>query len=114
MTLNGYNLAKWYIDDYVEDSLKDRATVYGNKDRAGHMLWLGVPRKLFEEYAVPSPAKDEAMELLKEGKYGTTVFYDKDRNFKRWLLMKHMYHNYFKDYQTYFKVNKEQYFSQNK
>ncbi|MFR0584785.1 carboxylate--amine ligase [Lactobacillus porci] len=114
VTLNGYNLAKWYIDDYVEDSLKDRATVYGNKDRAGHMLWLGVPRKLFEEYAVPSPAKDEAMELLKEGKYGTTVFYDKDRNFKRWLLMKHMYHNYFKDYQTYFKVNKEQYFSQNK
>ena len=110
VTLNGYNLAKWYVDDYVEDSLKDQPVVYGNQDPAKHKLWLGVPDKIFEQYAVDSPAKKEALALLRAGKVGTTVFYKPDMNVKRWLLMKHMYHNYYKDYQKYFKVNKEQYF----
>ena len=110
VTLNGYNLAKWYVDDYVEDSLKDQPVVYGNQDPAKHKLWLGVPDKIFEQYAVDSLAKKEALALLRAGKVGTTVFYKPDMNIKRWLLMKHMYHNYYKDYQKYFKVNKEQYF----
>ena len=110
VTLNGYNLAKWYVDDYVEDSLKDQPVVYGNQDPAKHKLWLGVPAKIFEQYAVDSLAKKEALALLRAGKVGTTVFYKPDMNVKRWLLMKHMYHNYYKDYQKYFKVNKEQYF----
>ncbi|GHN21412.1 hypothetical protein ME784_19270 [Lactobacillus delbrueckii] len=110
VTLNGYNLAKWYVDDYVEDSLKDQPVVYGNQDPAKHKLWLGVPDKIFEQYAVDSLAKKEALALLRAGKVGTTVFYKPDMNVKRWLLMKHMYHNYYKDYQKYFKVNKEQYF----
>ena len=110
VTLNGYNLAKWYVDDYVEDSLKDQPVVYGNQDPAKHKLWLGVPAKIFEQYAVDFLAKKEALALLRAGKVGTTVFYKPDMNVKRWLLMKHMYHNYYKDYQKYFKVNKEQYF----
>ncbi|MCI1659452.1 MAG: carboxylate--amine ligase [Lactobacillus delbrueckii] len=110
VTLNGYNLAKWYVDDYVEDSLKDQPVVYGNQDPAKHKLWLGLPAKIFEQYAVDSLAKKEALALLRAGKVGTTVFYKPDMNVKRWLLMKHMYHNYYKDYQKYFKVNKEQYF----
>ncbi|WP_288748135.1 carboxylate--amine ligase [uncultured Lactobacillus sp.] len=114
VTLNGYNLAKWYVDDYVEDSLKDQPVVYGNQDPAKHKLWLGVPDKIFEQYAVDSLAKKEALALLRAGKVGTTVFYKPDMNVKRWLLMKHMYHNYYKDYQKYFKVNKEQYFEKKK
>ena len=114
VTLNGYNLAKWYVDDYVEDSLKDQPVVYGNQDPAKHKLWLGVPAKIFEQYAVDSLAKKEALALLRAGKVGTTVFYKPDMNVKRWLLMKHMYHNYYKDYQKYFKVNKEQYFEKQK
>ncbi|KRL02812.1 hypothetical protein FC20_GL001852 [Lactobacillus equicursoris DSM 19284 = JCM 14600 = CIP 110162] len=110
VTLNGYNLAKWYIDDYVEDSLKDKETVYGNKNPQTHRLWLGVPPKIFEKYAVDSDAKMAAMALLKAKRYGTTVFYKKDFSPKRWLLMKHMYHNYYKDYERYFKVNKAAYF----
>lgn len=110
VTLNGYNLAKWYIDDYVEDSLKDKDTVYGNKLKSKHVLWMGVPVKIFKEYAFENEAKDTAEELIHEGRYGTTVFYDKDRNFKRWLLMKYMFHNYYKRFKTYFQVNKGQYF----
>ena len=114
VTLNGYNLAKWYIDDYVEDSLKGKETVYGNKLESTHMLWLGVPEKIFKEYAVENPAKDEALKLIEAGKVGTTVFYDKDSSFKRWLLMKYMFHNYYKRFKTYFEVNKGQYFEKNK
>ena len=100
VTLNGYNLAKWYIDDYVD----------GNKLKSKHVLWLGVPNKIFKEYAVDNEAKRTAEELIHEGRYGTTVFYDKDRNFKRWLLMKYMFHNYYSRYKQYFEVNKGQYF----
>ena len=110
VTLNGYNLAKGYIDDYVEDNLKDKKTVYGNKLKSKHVLWLGVPNKIFKEYAVDNEAKRTAEELIHEGRYGTTVFYDKDRNFKRWLLMKYMFHNYYSRYKQYFEVNKGQYF----
>ncbi len=114
VTLNGYNLAKWYIDDYVEDSLKDKDTVYGNKLKSKNVLWMGVPVKIFKEYAFENEAKDTAEELIHEGRYGTTVFYDKDRNFKRWLLMKYMFHNYYARYKKYYEVNKGQYFKKNK
>lgn len=114
VTLNGYNLAKWYIDDYVEDSLKDKDTVYGNKLKSKHVLWMGVPVKIFKEYAFENDAKDTAEELIHEGRYGTTVFYDKDRNFKRWLLMKYMFHNYYARYKKYYEINKGQYFKKNK
>lgn len=114
VTLNGYNLAKWYIDDYVEDSLKDKDTVYGNKLKSKHVLWMGVPVKIFKEYAFENETKDTAEELIHEGRYGTTVFYDKDRNFKRWLLMKYMFHNYYARYKKYYEVNKGQYFKKNK
>ena len=114
VTLNGYNLAKWYIDDYVENSLKDKDTVYGNKLKSKHVLWMGVPVKIFKEYTFENEAKDTAEELIHEGRYGTTVFYDKDRNFKRWLLMKYMFHNYYARYKKYYEVNKGQYFKKNK
>lgn len=113
VTLNGYNLAKWFIDDYVEDNLKDKETVYGNKLKSKHVLWMGVPVKIFKEYAFENDAKETAEELIHEGRYGTTVFYDKDRNLKRWLLMKYMFHNYFGRYKKYYQVNKGQYFGKN-
>ena len=112
VTLNGYNLAKWYIDDYVEDNLKDKETVYGNKLKSKHILWLGVPVKIFKEYAYDNESKRVAEELIHEGRYGTTVFYDKDRNFKRWLLMKYMFHNYVGRYKQFYQVNKGQYFEE--
>ncbi|WEV36866.1 carboxylate--amine ligase [Lactobacillus sp. ESL0677] len=110
VTLNGYNLAKWYVDDYVNDNLKEKSTVYGNKLKSKHVLWLGVPVKIFKEYAYDNEAKEAAEELIHEGRYGTTVFYDKDRNFKRWLLMKYMFHNYYDRYKKFYQINKGQFF----
>lgn len=110
VTMNNCNLAKWYVDDYVEDDLTDRETVYANKDSKDHVLWLGVPKKIFTEYAVDNEAKREASSLIEAGKYGTTVFYEHDRSFMRLLLMKYMFHNYVGRFKKYFEVNKGQYF----
>ncbi len=110
VTLNGYNLAKWFVEDYVVDSLKDKETIYGNKMASKYQLWLGVPEKIFKTYAFDNDAKRTAEKLIKEGRYGTTVFYHKDKGFKRWLLMKYMFHNYYARYKRYYQVNKGQYF----
>lgn len=111
VTLNGYNLAKWYVDDYVDDSLADKETVYGNEDESRRVLWLGVPVKLFKQYAVDNDDKHRAEKMIAQGQYGTTVFYKPDMNFKRWLLMRYMFHNYYGRYKKYFEVNKGQFFA---
>lgn len=113
VTLTGYNLAKWYVEDYIDKTLADKEVVYGNEDPSKRVLWLGLPKKLFGQYAVDNAAKREADQLLDAGRWGTTVFYDRDKSFMRWLLMKHMYNGYKKRYKTYFEVNKGQFFEKN-
>lgn len=100
-TLNGYNLAEYVTEDRIYS--KERATVYGN----GDMLWLGVPSKVFKEYAKDNEYKQKALEMLNNNKYGTTAFYDKDKSFKRNLLMKYSFYNFIKNFKQYFKQNKE-------
>lgn len=48
--------------------------------------------------------KKLAEQMIKENRYGTTVFYEKDRSIKRWLLMKYMFHNYIPRFKKYFHV----------
>ena len=67
---------------------------------------------LKKEYAYDNGSKRLAEKLIDEGHYGTTVFYDKDRSFKRWLLMRYMFHNYYARYKKYYEVNKGQYFEE--
>lgn len=106
VTLNGYNLAKWLIEDYVTGDLDDQPTVYGNKDVTKYKLWLGVPKNVFEKYAAPNDAKNEAMHLLSKGQYETTVFYDKDMSLKRRLLLNYMFYKYNARFKRYFNENK--------
>ena len=106
VTLNGYNLASWPVRDYIVGDLKDEPTVYGNDDHSKYKLWLGVPERVFKQYSADNEAKKEALQLLKEKRYGTTVFYKPDMTFKRWLLMKYMFHNYVGRFKQYFAENK--------
>ena len=101
VTLNGFNLATFVAEDRVFNTPFE-ATRYGRKKAANAKVWLGVPKKIFEEYAVDSPDKRYAEELLAKGRWGTTVFYDKDRSLQRWVLMKYMFYNYYKRFKTYF------------
>lgn len=106
VTLTGYNLARFVVDDYVTGTLADAPTVYANKIQSQHVLWMGVPVKLFKDYAVDNEFKQQALQLIDSGRYGTTVFYKKDMNIRRWVLMKYMFHNYIPRYKKYFEENK--------
>lgn len=103
VTLNGFNLAKYLTEDLVFHSVF-RETEYGTADSPNAKVWLGVPKKVFETYARENKDKVFADKLIKEGRWGTTVFYDQDKSPKRWLLMKYMFHNYIKRFKTYFSV----------
>jgi len=106
VTLNGYNLASWPVKDYIQGDLADQPTVYGNQDASKYQLWLGVPTKVFKQYAKDNEAKQEALKLLQAGQWGTTVFYKQDMSLKRWALLKYMFHNYVGRYRQYFAENK--------
>ncbi|UQS86732.1 carboxylate--amine ligase [Nicoliella spurrieriana] len=106
VTLNGYNLADWVVQDYAFDSLSDQAPVYANQDPAKYYLWLGVSVAVFKQYAKDNAEKQAALKLIDQNQYGTTFWYSKDRNLKRWALMKWMFHNYSKNFAKYFAINK--------
>lgn len=108
VTLNGYNLAQYLIDDYVTGELDKESTVYANKEKSKYKLWLGVPKQTFIKYARDNEAKEEALNLIKQDRTGTTVFYEKDKSFKRWLLMSYMFYNYVGRFKKYFQENKGQ------
>ncbi|KRN29058.1 ATP-grasp protein [Lactobacillus selangorensis] len=106
VTLNGYNLASYLVNDYVTKTLADTPIVYGNKDKSKYQLWLGVPKRTFEKYAANNKAKKAAMYLIHHKRYGTTVFYKNDMNPKRWVLLQYMFFRYVKRYREYFAENK--------
>ena len=43
VTLNGFNLAKYFVDDLVEDTPFDGNTLFGR----GSKLWLEIPKSIF-------------------------------------------------------------------
>ncbi|GEL14226.1 carboxylate--amine ligase [Pediococcus cellicola] len=106
VTLNGYNLAKWVVEDYVTQDLKNKPTVYANRSEKTHQLWLGVPIKVFKKYARDNRDKVTALQLIKQKRYGMTAFDKKDMNLKRFALLTWMNHNYVKNFDRYFEENK--------
>ena len=101
VTLNGYNLARYVTEELVFGHAFTE-TVYGK----GNKLWMGIPEKIFKQYATEGPAKERALKMLAENNWGTTVFYQADWSLKRYVLMKYMFFNYYKRYRQYFNENK--------
>ena len=101
VTLNGYNLARYVTEDLIFNRPFEQ-TIYGK----GDTLWMGVPKKIFTTYVKDGSDKDRGMAMIHKGNYGTTVFYNKDRNFRRHLLMRYMFYNYHGRFKKYFKENK--------
>lgn len=95
-TLNGYNLAKYVVEDVIYHQ-PFTETEYADGDQ----LWLGVPKKIFYQYAKESEYKDRAVKLLKAGQYGTTAF-DPADTFKQRLLMHYAFHLMPGNYKKYF------------
>ena len=102
VTLNGFNLAKYLVDEFVYQ-IPFTETVYGRLD-GNEKLWMGVPRRVFEKYATDNSQKEKALQLLKKGKFGTTVFYPKDRSIPHFILMVYMFYKYNHRFTTFFKA----------
>ena len=102
VTLNGFNLAQYVTEDRVFEKPFDE-TIYGEAEAANSMLWMGVPKGVFEKYARNNTDKDKALEMIKNDKWGTTVFYKKDMSVMRWILMKYMFSKYKGRFDLFFK-----------
>ncbi|UJF15278.1 carboxylate--amine ligase [Jeotgalibaca sp. MA1X17-3] len=101
VTLNGINLAKLIIDEFVYQT-PFTGTVYGRRND-DQKFWLGVPTRVFKKYAADNPQKEKALELMKKGKVGTTVFYPKDYSLTHFSLMVYMFYRYNDRFDTFFK-----------
>lgn len=99
VTLNGCNLAKYFVDDLVEDTPFDGNTLYAHGDK----LWLQIPHSIFRDYVAPGDDKNRGLDMLATGNWGSTLKYDKDRHLKRWLMLRHMDSIYVKRYAEFFK-----------
>ncbi len=102
VTLNGFNLARFLVEEFVYQ-IPFTETVYGSLD--GHeKLWMGVPKRVFKKYATDNPKKEKALQLLRTGKFGTTVFYPKDHSLRHFILMVYMFYKYNRRFDTFFEV----------
>lgn len=104
VTLNGCNLAQYFVEDLIENNYEDKKSpLYAHGDK----LWLEVPADFINTYVVEGSDKDKALSLLKDRQWGTTLHYRKDKSLLRYLLLKHMYSIYRKRYKVHFKQKKE-------
>lgn len=95
-TLSGNNLARWAIDDVINGGVLEP------KRATEQVLWYGVPKGLFKTYAPEGPDKERALELIRAGKCGTTIFGAGDNNPKRLVNMAKLWVHYWLDFKKYF------------
>lgn len=102
VTLNGFNLAQYVTEDRVFEK-PFHETIYGKAESATSMLWMGVPKGVFEKFARNNAEKERALEMIKNNHWGTTVFYKEDMSLMRWVLMKYMFSKYKGRFDLFFK-----------
>ena len=96
VTAAGYNLAKFLVDDVLLDKPLDCTVA------TGETLWTIIPKALIFEYVSDPELKAKAKDLIRRGKLCKSLYYKKDRNFKRWLYFQKNQASYFKKYTRYF------------
>lgn len=95
-TLSGNNLAQYAVDDLIDGGKLEPKRAFEEA------LWYGVPKSLVRQYAPEGPDKDRALELIKQGKCGTTIFGAHDNNPKRLFNMAKLWAHYYTDFKKYF------------
>ena len=98
VTLNGFNLGAYFVDDLIYDTDFDGNTLIGRGDK----LWMQVPVDIVKRYVAAGSDKDAALALIKRGQWGTTLRYKPDLSLKRRVLLAHMFNVYRKGYKEYF------------
>ncbi len=91
MTGAGANIAKYLVEDYIENIEIEEMMVTNTN------LWMVVPKKVAFDYVRPLEYRKEMKALIKAGKYVNPLFYKSDGGLLRRLrLEKSMVGHYFK------------------
>lgn len=96
VTAAGYNLAKWLVDDVIEQKNME-LTVATNE-----VLWSIIPKDVIFQYVKDASLKEKARNLMKEGKYCQSMQYKPDWSPKHALSFFLNQMNYRKKYKKYF------------
>ncbi|HJW22699.1 MAG TPA: hypothetical protein VJ506_09745 [Candidatus Limnocylindrales bacterium] len=92
VTLAGYNLARFLVEDRVFD--RRAAPVYGSNE----VLWLQIPRCVLFRYTESADEKARARALIAAGKSGTTLAYAADDGLRRRAMRLMMDLHYVRSY----------------
>ncbi len=95
ITGQGYNLAKYIVEDYVLN--KPIKPEYANSD----FCWSVVPKGIVYKYVRDPEKVKKFKKLVSEGKYCNSLYYDKDRGFKRMLYLRLRDMNMYRKYKRY-------------
>lgn len=96
VTAAGYNLAKWLVEDVVENKPL-KLTVATNK-----VLYTIIPTGIIFKYVKDEKVKAQARQLIKEGKVCNSYYYKKDKSLKRRIAFLRNQYHYFQKYKRYF------------
>lgn len=96
VTASGYNLAKWLVDDVIENR-ELPLTI----DDAEH-LWVQVPKQIIYRYLHDDVLRREVKRLIHEGKCTHSLFYKEDLKFSRWAKLELGQLNHFRKYRKYY------------
>jgi D-aspartate ligase len=97
VTLAGYNLARYVVQDRVLDRRSD--TVYGSNE----VLWMQIPRRVFFRYTESAQERRRARELIRQGRWGTTLGYALDSGLRRRAILFVMALRYLQSYRRHFR-----------
>lgn len=96
VSASGHNLMKYVTDDHIYE--KSIELTYA-KDRH---LWLIIPKGVLYKYAQNEKLIEESKQLISEGKWTNSLFYNKDFNIVRWIKLMLNNLNYYRKYKKYF------------
>lgn len=99
VTLNGFNIAKYFVEDLIDHKPFDGNTVFGR----GEKLWMEIPRSIFCNYVAEGDEKKRGLNMIRRSDWGTTLEYKKDMNLLRWLMIRHMFSIYTRRYAEFFR-----------
>lgn len=96
VTAGGYNMAKFIVDDIIYG--KPQELIIANQK----VLWSIIPKNVIFKYLRDEEIKAEARRLIREGKFCHSLYYKKDRGFRRTIMFVLNQINYIRKYKQSF------------
>lgn len=98
VTANGYNMAKYLVEDRVYD--RPAPTEYGTNNH----LWHTVPKDLLIKYTMDEELKKQVINQFEKGNASSTLYYPKDLSLIRRFKLRSFYKDYYGRFEKYFKL----------